>query len=297
MIRIDEEPTTFTFAAQPNRQFDITRPGGEYHTLLEKWGLLPDTELLCFRFEQLYHRGMCDAFLTSLFRSEALRGTMRLANGRGELNQPFPVIPATAKVQFEELSCSAVSLDMFDRLVDNHVVRESLGAAAHDDDDEQQEDDENPPPVEEQRVVQMMDTYLPCGITVSDQLRGLFMLGEESEFYGAYFNDDEQKEFLYHILWRLCAGGSLNQWEDNFVVLKDATRTFYKDLVCVARDEDDAEALKVLSHVLLVKAIDDVPLFPRDDRCTPSNGNYCYVVVNPSRKEVLVWYHAFWSSF
>jgi hypothetical protein len=142
-----------------------------------------------------------------------------------------------------------------------------------------------------------MDVYLPCGITVSDQLRGLFMLGEESEFHGTYYTSEEQKEFLYHVMWRLCAGGALNQWEDNFVTLKDAARSLYKDLVCVGRDEDTDE-LKVLSHVMLVKEIDGVPqLFPRDDQCSPSNGNYCYVVVNPSRKEVVVWYHAFWSTF
>ncbi|CUG89312.1 Hypothetical protein, putative [Bodo saltans] len=298
MIRIDEEPTSasssaFTFNAQPSRLFETVKSDGEYRVLLEKWGLLPDTELLCFRFDQLYHRGMRDDFLKSLFRSDALRSTMRLANGRGELTESFPPAASVGSVTYEELTCTAVSLDMFDRLVDNQLVREAHGGGGNSESDE--EDEKKPAKVE--RVVQMMDVYLPCGITVSDQLRGLFMLGEESEFHGQYYNDEEQKEFLYHVLWRLCAGGALNQWEDNFVTLKDAARSLYKDLVCVGRDEDTDE-LKVLSHVMLVTEVEGVPtLYPRDDQCSPSNGNYCYVVVNPSRKEVLVWYHAFWSTF
>jgi hypothetical protein len=122
------------------------------------------------------------------------------------------------------------------------------------------------------------------------------MLGEESEHHGI-FDEDEKAEFLYHVMWRLVAGGALNQWEDNFAVYKDAVRTLYKDLVCVARDVEDADELKVLSHVMQVEDVAGIPLFPRDDQCWPSNGNYCYLIVNPSRKEVLVWYHAFWSTF
>jgi cilia- and flagella-associated protein 300 len=316
MIQIDEDPTAFTFSHQPHRQFDILQPDGDYRALLEKWGLLPDTELLCFRFDQLYHRGMKEAFLKSLFQSEALRATMRLANGKGDVTQAFASTSAShastvAKVEFEELLCTKVSLDIFDCLLDNRIVRRPLPTVEPDAQDEKNHRrDEDDDTVEssgtaaapEERIVQMMDVYLPCGITVADQLRGLFMLGEESEFYGEYFSDEDKKEFLYHVMWRLCAGGSLNQWEDNFVTLKDAARTLYKDLVCVGRstddDEDGAESsLKVLSHVMLITDISGVPLFPRDDQCVPSNGNYCYVVVNPSRKEVLVWYHAFWSTF
>jgi hypothetical protein len=304
-LSVSSSSSGFTFTPQPNRLFETIKPDGEYRVLLEKWGLLPDTELLCFRFDQLYHRGMRDDFLKSLFQSDALRGIMRLANGRGELSETFPALPASSSacaggaVKYEELTCGAVSLDMFDRLVDNQVVREPLdGHSNSDDDDDDNNSGENSKkPARVERVVQMMDVYLPCGITVSDQLRGLFMLGEESEFHGAYYTTEEQKEFLYHVMWRLCAGGALNQWEDNFVTLKDAARSLYKDLVCVGRDEDTDE-LKVLSHVMLVQEIDGVPqLFPRDDQCSPSNGNYCYVVVNPSRKEVVVWYHAFWSTF
>lgn len=310
MIRIEED-ANFTFTFHANRSFDLLS-GGEngsgFRTYLEKWGLLPDTQLLCFRYDQFYHRGLAAALLKSFFSSETVREHFALANGHGAMNVGMPYVAnlATDSIQFRELTCTQTTLDMFDKLVDGEIVR---GIPLDDDDaSKDQEDDDEDEKTKKMRlkVCQMMDVYLPCGVTVSDQVRGLFMLGEESEHFGL-FSEEERSEFLYHVMWRLCAGGSLNQWEDDFNVYRDAARTLYKDTVCVGRvaDEDDGDAtgaagntsLQVLSHVLQVESVDGVPLFPRDDQVYPSNGNYLYVVVNAPRKEIVVWYHGFWSSF
>lgn len=333
MIPIEED-TTFTFSFQPTRVFDILS-GGEsgcgYRTYLEKWGLLPDTQLLCFRYDQFYHRGLAPSLLRSLFTSDVVREHFLLSNGRGALNCPIPHVANLKQgaIKFQELQCNETTLDMFQRLIDDGEIVRSIPAAettttADDRDDEGDSKQEEAPTAAavSLRVCQMMDVYLPGGVTVSDQLRGVFMLGEESE-HASLFSETERQDFLYHVMWRLCAGGALNQWEDDFSVYRDATRTLYKDLVCVGRkassldEESDDKSrhkthwteheggsseqpvpqLQVMSHVLAVESIAGVPLFPRDDQVWPSNGNYLYVVVNPPRKEVVVWYHGFWSSF
>lgn len=309
MIHIEEE-YNFTFTHHPNRAFELLSPSGQYRSLLEKWGLLSDTALLCFSFDQMYHRGMRDGFLKSFFQSEVVREHFALSNGNGALSVPIPYVSRLTSAQIEavDLRCTQTTLDMFSKLVNNEIVRESLDQDNDDSDIEEKNKDgarvetdapESDRPVKVERVCQMMDVYLPCGVTVADELRGVFMLGEESA--NCYvFSEEEKNEFLYHVMWRLCAGGALNQWEDNFVVYKDATRTLYKDLVCVGRDdgaESEEDQLKVLSHVVQVHKIDGIPLFPRDDRTYPSNGNYLYLIINPSRKEVVVWYHGFWSTF
>jgi hypothetical protein len=184
---------------------------------------------------------------------------------------------------FAELRCRETTLDYFDRLVDGHIVRPPPSSARDGEDDE---------PL---RVVSMMDVYLPGGVTVGDQLRGMFMLGEGSEFHDKY-SADEKAEFLYHLMWRVCTGGVLNQWEDNFVVYKNFVRDLYRDIVCVARDAGTGE-LTLLSHIYQICAVDNLMLFPRDDESEPSNFNYCYVAVNPTRKEVVVMYHLFNSNF
>lgn len=322
-----EEELTFTFEHDPRRAFEILQPHSEVHTLLDKWGLLQGTQLAAFRFNEAFpHRGLLGPLLSSLFASSAFRLNVLPADGRGgALNNGFPKLAdeathmpvrlmgsdpqpsqgSSSKSNAESITVVPLvsretTLQLFDRLVNGEIVRPAVDARGNEVDDAE----ESTAP---QRVCQMMDVYLPCGVTVSDQLRGLFMLGDESEHAGT-FTDEEKQEFLYHVMWRLCAGGALCQWEDDFQKYKDVARLLYKDLVCVGRSEDDGE-LTILSHVVQVvpsaawsgggegPKIGGVSLFPKDDGCSPSNGNYMYVIVNGTRKEVVVWYHGFWSTF
>jgi hypothetical protein len=266
----------FTFQHNPSRLFSIRKE--EAHAdLLEKWNLNGDhTQLLCFDFEQAFFASMAAPFITALLESPALRQNMKLADGRGgflAFEAAAAATPKVRRVDFVELRATCTSLDLFDRLVNGDIVRET----------------------EQQHICKMMDQYLPCGITVADQLRSAFMNTSESEFGVGLFSEEEKNELLYHIMWRILTGGALNQWEDHFTTYRDFTRDAYRDFVCVGKQSDDE--VKVLSHVYLVQGAEGVPLFPKSDEMEPSNGNYFYVVVNPTRKEVVVWYHGFWSMF
>lgn len=52
----------------------------------------------------------------------------------------------------------------------------------------------------------------------------------------AVFSPSERKEWVYHIVWRLVAGGGyMNQYEDDFAVYKDAARTFLRSVTTSVR--------------------------------------------------------------
>ena len=266
----------FVFQHNPSRLF-TTRKEESLQDLLEKWNLGGDhTQLHCFNFEQAFFPSMANTFITALLESPAVRSVVKLNDGRGgfvSFESRAAAAPTVRKVDFTELRVASVSLDLFDRLVNGDIVRET----------------------EQLHICKMMDMYLPCGITVADQLRSVFMNEQESEFGQGLFSDEEKKEFLYHVMWRILAGGALNQWDDYFTTYKDFARDLYRDVVCVGKQDDE---IRVLSHVYLIKAADGLPfLFPKSDEMEPSNGNYFYVIVNPTRKEVVVWYHGFWSMF
>ena len=252
---------------------------------LAKWGLPVEVmQHAHFRFDETFRRGMADDFLCALFNADAFRAAFRLADGRGG-TVPFGGPSRVTKVSYTPLTCTQTTLDMFDRLQDGVIVRESG------------------------QVCRMADVFLPRGVTVADQLRGVFMLGDEGEHYDT-FTEGEQAEFLYHVMWRLLAGGALNQWEDDFNVYKDVCRDVYRDMVSVARVDagDDAESgaagsgLAVQTLVYQVHAATGadglaVPFFPQDDESRTGNHNWCYVAVHPARRACTVWYNAFWSPF
>ena len=144
----------------------------------------------------------------ALLNSDAFQRNFKVSDGHGNtcaVDFPSRVVSVT----LENLRARQTTLEMFDRLVDSDpdslmsryggpsIVREN-GAVSH-----------------------MMDEYLPHNVTVSDQLRGVFMLGEEAETYNV-FSDDDRNEFLYHVMWRLVSGNGMNQYEDSFEPYKDA---------------------------------------------------------------------------
>lgn len=146
----------------------------------------------------------------------------------------------------------------------------------------------------------------------------------------AVFSADDRREFLFHIVWRLVAGGgAMNQFEDDFQIYKSAARDLYRAMVTslivkstAARqrsntrsamdqvdndgDDNDEEGAtemerryvpEIASLVFRVTGVRSPPgkqrlsLFPCRDGMLPSNLNYCYVVVNPLQQSVVVWYH------
>ncbi|RNC56330.1 hypothetical protein TcCL_ESM06147 [Trypanosoma cruzi] len=276
-----------------------------------------------------FHKGVLQEFLVSLFDSTAVRDALALS----------PAMRLTRDaVEYTELHCSWTTLEPFTRLVKAGVVRhvEVQGDVCHDEAEAAIFDGCVRLP-----VVRRPDFYLPHDIAVTDELRALFLLAhnraishEGDEYaeeeawdainYGSgaglsiaalrrIFTEAERSEFLYHILWRLVAGGgSNNQWDDDLGVYLDVARAWYKGLVAIravqkneatsaggGMDEPDRAAYvdgtvltpEVVSTVVSVQAVSGFSLFTRTDDAEPSNLNYCYVCIDPVEAEVVVWYH------
>lgn len=144
----------------------------------------------------------------------------------------------------------------------------------------------------------------------------------------AVFPPVDRREFLYHLCWRLVAGGgSMNQFDDDFQVYKAAARELYRAMVtslvvrqaggegangCGDCEEEKegtgvvgssgegqsaeprftAEVSSLVFQVKGVAAASSGVLFPHSDGVSPSNLNYCYVVVNPLQQTACLWYHS-----
>eukprot|EP01027_Heterolobosea_sp_BB2_P024275 GEZU01036539.1.p1 GENE.GEZU01036539.1~~GEZU01036539.1.p1 ORF type:complete len:120 (-),score=33.61 GEZU01036539.1:70-429(-) len=116
----------------------------------------------------------------------------------------------------------------------------------------------------------------------------MFMV-EESENYELY-NDRERSEFIYHVMRRICTGGALNQYEDDFEPYSETTKAIYKDLVSVQKNPYSSKP-EVISPVYQILDIDcnGSSLFARD-----SPYNFCYVIIDPLKRQVVVWHYC-WS--
>lgn len=241
--------------------------------LLTKWGISPSTsfELMSLRFDQVFRRGNANTFLLDMFNSSAFKSQFRLGDGRGAGFVAYPAVEAKS-VAYKPLTVTATTMDLLDKVMNDEIVVSSSG-----------------------HIRKMMDVYLPCGVTVADRLRGLYMLGDESEDAGLY-TPREKDELLYHVMWRILSGGALNQWEDTYDVYRSFTKELYKDLVSVVANPATGE-LEAASVAYIVESINqgEVPLFPRDDE--RGNCNYLYVTIHPIAREVVIWYNAFWSPF
>ncbi|KAG8344277.1 hypothetical protein TRVL_04896 [Trypanosoma vivax] len=292
-----------------------------------------------------FHKGLLEDFLHSFFSAQHVRESLGLSTNAETLHRQ-------ENIDFDELRCSWTTLKPFKRLVDAGVVRcvdvtESDVATngIKDSKDRNVADELDTPTFDGARmpVVRRADFYLPHDIIVADELRALFLLahnkavtgdGEDDDYmddYGFSFGSGgvslpilrgvfgdmgERSEFLYHVLWRLVAGGGTNnQWDEEFTVYLEAARMLYKALVSIravpgttngrggnedepdrAMDEEDATAAlqpEVVSTVACVKTLGGLKLFERHDDAEPSNLNYCYVCVNPLQAQVIVWYHCF----
>lgn len=135
------------------------------------------------------------------------------------------------------------------------------------------------------------------------------------------FSAREQHELLYHVLWRLVAGGgAMNQYDNDLTHYRLVARAVMRDLLSdsltarATRTESGAEESAVhyepviQAHVYAVDAIctaHGLGLYGAADRHTrvsnttcevvhdmmSVNLNYCYVVVHPLVNCVTVWYH------
>lgn len=127
------------------------------------------------------------------------------------------------------------------------------------------------------------------GCTVGDLLREM-LINPDSQHSDLFSQDAEQEEFIFQLFRALVIGGPMCQSDDSVRPYEDATRTLYKALVSVKKNTADPTAIDVTSHVYAAD---------------PTSGNVsslfknasplhsCFVVLDPKKRWLAVWYHPF----
>ena len=232
---------------------------------LVKWDMTR-MQMTRFRFDEPFVRMNAEEFMQCFFNHKEVQGCIMMVDKRGS---PMYLSGKVSDIKCQELSCTAVALDMFDKVYERDLVRE----------------DNN-------YIQKCMDIFLDGGVTVSDKLREVFMCGDESENYDL-FTDDERNEFIWHVMWRLVSGGGMCQYEDDFTIYRDACKDFYKEMIGVVKNPhtDEVETTSIVYQISGFEA--NVDLFARH----APNHNFCYLCVNPTRREVIYWYGGFVSMF
>mmetsp|Transcript_26145 Transcript_26145/g.68627 ORF Transcript_26145/g.68627 Transcript_26145/m.68627 type:complete len:266 (-) Transcript_26145:249-1046(-) len=231
--------------------------------LLKKWTMFDSMRVSTFRFDQKFAAFELKDFLKDMFNSaEVLAHLQTLVTVRGHW-AAMGGSPGDCKgVDFEDVSCSATSMEFFDRLYECEALRRDGS------------------------IVGCFPEYLDNGFAVNQEL-GKIMLMEDSDHYDT-FTDNDRAELLFKIFQHITLGGPLNQYEDTIGPYFDTTKLLYKSLISVAKDPK-TQKVRVTSMAVKIKAADGrSSLFPQDDH--PQN--FMYAVVNPTKREVSLWYHA-----
>ncbi|CAM9443566.1 unnamed protein product, partial [Sphacelaria rigidula] len=105
-------------------------------------------------------------------------------------------------VQWEALSCTAVSMEFFDCLCEKGIVGPSG------------------------RIRGCYDEVFD-GVTVSDKLREL-LVNPEPENADLVFSMEQKRELLFHMFKALCIGGAVCQADDRLEAYTEATKILYK---------------------------------------------------------------------
>ncbi len=117
------------------------------------------------------------------------------------------------------------------------------------------------------------------GIVVQDKLRKFLTNADMSN---ASILHNVTDEFLFHLLRIVVVGGAMCQAEYEFTEYMEATKSMYKDLVCIKRKGDGG--IIISSNVFHVDPNGrNTGVFNRE-----SIHNRCYAVVNEGRKEFIV---------
>ena len=167
-----------------------------------------------------------------------------------------------SEVKAEQLECKATSMEFFDRLYECEAIRSSGS------------------------ICGCVPEYMDNGFIINDEV-GKVMLMEDSNNYDT-FSKDERNELLFKIFQHLTLGGPLNQYENEIGPYFDTVKTFYKNLISVGKDSKTGKIHVVSAAGRVDQAVGLTGLFPQEGH--PQN--FCYVVVNPVKREATVWYHA-----
>ncbi|XP_074633196.1 cilia- and flagella-associated protein 300-like isoform X3 [Acropora palmata] len=213
-----------------------------------------------FSYDQLFQVYQKDIFVLDFFQDPAVISNLQVVSSN---NTWAPLNTSTSSTTAEVISCSVTSMDFFDRLQEQGIVRESGS------------------------IRKCFDEFYE-EFVISDELRKVLLL-EEAETY-PIFSDADRNEFIFLIFMHLCLGGQVCQYEDEITPYLETTKTLYKDLISVHKDPT-TKKLQVGSVVLKVSAQneDGAQVYPS---LTPHEQSFAYMCISPLKRHVYVWSHS-----
>ncbi|KAK0171719.1 hypothetical protein PV328_005137 [Microctonus aethiopoides] len=166
-------------------------------------------------------------------------------------------------IEIKQIPCSITSMAFFDKLKDsnNNIVNDS------------------------DHIRQRFDIEID-GILVSNNLRGM-LLDTDCDEYNLY-SKDERDEFIFRLLQLLVLGGEYCQYEDNLNPYLEVTKSIYKDLVRVRKDETDNMFISTM--VLQVVAKKEYPYFPINPDHPQNVG---FLLVDETNREIITFLHQY----
>ncbi|XP_012530005.3 cilia- and flagella-associated protein 300 [Monomorium pharaonis] len=227
-----------------------------------KWGLTGNFVIQNFSFnepfQQYYKYQLADAF----FKDDIVAKALLSKQGYAWIRQGIQA----SSVQIKQVPCSVLSMSFFNKLRDsNNGIVYNSGTIC-------------------KRYDLQVEDFL-----VSDNLRGM-LLDEESKEYGLY-SEDEKNEFVFRIFQMLVLGGTLCQFEDILQPYLDVTKSIYKDLIRVQK-QNTSNDLSVNTLVLEVIAKDS-----RGQDYFPSNSenrqNIAFLLIDANCHEITTFIHQY----
>eukprot|EP00039_Didymoeca_costata_P033466 m.42496 g.42496 ORF g.42496 m.42496 type:complete len:278 (-) comp9886_c0_seq2:175-1008(-) len=231
--------------------------------LLNKWSMRDSMGVYRFKFDQKFTAPDMGQFVEDFLNDENVIHHFKiLCNTQGSWTTLGQAGKCT-KVTTSPVNCEATSMAFFDRLYECGAIRKN----GH--------------------MCGCFPEYLDNGFTINQEV-GKVILMEDSDHYDM-FSSEERQELLFRIFQHLTLGGPLNQYEDEVGPYFDTVKAFYKSLVSVGKDPKSGD-IKVNSMACKLEKTEGLlDFFPQS---IDHPQNFCYLIINPIRREATIWYYA-----
>ena len=223
----------------------------DFQEKLRKWGFLPHMNLWKFRFDLPYNEFSPASFIRDLVNSPEVQSSITVFRGGRQVDH-------LTEINFCELRCGETSMDYFKFLQENDFVNHTG------------------------YIKKIIPDYFE-EIEICDKIREALLVQESEEY--ELLDETRRSEFLFRIFQHIAVGGGMCQYEDEITDYLEVVKGLYKDLVSVTKDSESGE-LKVLSKVFQLLPGEQFSVFPN-----PHVQDFCYIIVDPSFRQVNVWYH------
>ncbi|KAK9955413.1 hypothetical protein ABG768_015295 [Culter alburnus] len=246
----------FTFNQLSTKKFTFQQDP-KTSRLLMKWSMLGRITTQAFNFDQSFQPYRSNDFAWNFFQDPCVKNNLKVLDSSGSWTLLGRDI---THVNVEVVPCTKVSVDIFDPIYSNGILRPS----GH--------------------IVKCYHEVIPD----FDELR-MLLLEEDSDNYHIISPSDRQ-EFLFRLFKHMVLGGELCQYEDVIDPYTETAKMMYKDLVSVQKDPHTKE-ISVVTTILKVSAHDHGGLcYPS---ATDNEQTFAYLCIDPFKRHVYVLYHSF----